>query len=133
MLNSQNNPAENELYADLIKWLAPQGYSFFKIMPDGSLSALNKFIFTTGLVTHVEWHTPYKRRWCYEHLGDAISALSLYTGEGDPSGPWLKYKGQGPERHNPHMYEKDRHGIFRRLPNEKLKAEALWPGLSQPI
>ncbi len=126
MQSLQNNPVENELYADLIKWLTPQGYGCFKIMPDGSLSALSEFIFTTDLVTNVDWDG-YRHRWCYERLSDAILALALYTGEGDPIGPWLKYRARGPERHNPNMYERDKRGLYKRIPNERLNVVALWP------
>lgn len=114
-------------YRELAAWLIPQGYGPFKVMPDGSLAALNKFIFTTGLLTGVEWHNAYVRRWCYEGRAEAFLALSLFDGQGDPHGPWLKYKGIGPERHNPLMYERDEHGLWKRRDWANVNVVKLWP------
>lgn len=128
------NPIElGREYCELAEWLIPQGYGPFKVMLDGSLAALNKFIFTTGLLTGVEWHNAYEHRWCYESWVEALLALSLFEGQGDPQGPWLKYKGIGPERHNPLMYERDERGLWKRRDWANVNVVKLWPKLKSPI
>ena len=40
-------------------------------------------------------------RWCYDGMHAATEALEAWTGEGDPPGEWIKFKGIGPDN-RPH-------------------------------
>ena len=81
----------------LIKSLEEQGYFAIKELPDGTLCGLCRFAFTIGLMIGLD-ETGYYGRYCYSNLSDAREALISYLGEGDPTGPWIKYKGTGGER-----------------------------------
>ncbi len=66
-----------------------------RLIPGQGLCLLRRFIYTTGLLTHVsldETGCSYAARYCYAHIGDAFSALASWNGEGDPPGPWIKEK-----------------------------------------
>lgn len=67
------------------------GYEVFSRTPSGKICGLLKMMFTTGLVVGISKYG-YERRYCYEHFSDALDALKSFTGEGDPSGPWIKEK-----------------------------------------
>jgi hypothetical protein len=76
-----------------------QGHGYYSIreIPGQGFCGLMKFAFTTGLVIGMEsWG--YKGRYCYSSASDAQVALDAWNGEGDPGGPWIKYKGIGGER-----------------------------------
>jgi|SRR5688572_8018361 len=68
-----------------------------------------RFMFTFAVVNHLKqksarWIT-FEGRWCYQdHTAASLAAL-IWEGEGDPPGPWIKYKGTGPERHNPIIFD----------------------------
>lgn len=75
-------------------------YTDVRELPNGGLVGLSKMAYTTGLVVGLE-DTGYAGRYCYERASDARGALNAWTGEGDPPGPWIKYKGHGGERLGP--------------------------------
>jgi hypothetical protein len=75
-------------------------YSSVRRLPSGELAGLSRMAYTTGLVVGLD-DTGYRGRYCYERTCDAQDALDGWTGEGDPSGPWIKYKGTGGERLGP--------------------------------
>ena len=79
---------------DLIKYLEKQGYQRIKEIPKRGLCGLQEFVFTIGLIHDLD-EDGYGGRWCYpkERAVDAVLALELWDGEGDPPGPWIKYKG----------------------------------------
>ena len=88
-----------EIDPDLIAFLAEEGYIALRLMPDGSVAGVNPFIFTHGLCTRLDFGG-YHARWCYPSRDDALIALAIWSGEGDPPGPWIKQKGPV-ERRNP--------------------------------
>ena len=47
----------------------------------------------------------YRTRYCYPTIEAAEAALGVWTGDGDPPGPWIKQKPE--ERHGPGMSEKE--------------------------
>lgn len=89
---------------DLIEYLKGQGYYSLKEIPGRGVCGLMKFAFTTGLVIGMDENL-YYGRYCYANEDDAIKAISEWNGEGDPGGPWIKYKGIPEERVNPIMEE----------------------------
>jgi hypothetical protein len=59
------------------------------------LCVTQRFIFTTGLLTHVSFDGlsyRYAARYCYPSHRDALEALAAWDGQGDPPGPWIKEK-----------------------------------------
>lgn len=83
----------------LIAFLEEQGYYSLREVEGRGLCGLMKFIFTTGLVLGLDEHS-YRGRYCYSSAADAQSALDSWDSQGDPGGPWIKYKGEGGERSN---------------------------------
>lgn len=64
------------------------------------LCALQRFIFTTGLVYGID-DMMVEGRYCYENYYDAKEALYNWTGEGDPQDEdWIKHKGRSGEWSN---------------------------------
>lgn len=88
---------------DLEAMLRSEGYIALRLMPDGHIAGVNPFAFTFGLCTRLDWNG-YEDRWCFEQPADALLALVLWNGEGDPPGPWIKRKG-GPEYCNPKLFD----------------------------
>jgi hypothetical protein len=87
---------------DLKAYLETEGYYGIREIPGKGLCGLRKFIFTTGLVIGMD-EVQYYGRYCYSDESDALKALNEWNGKGDPSGPWIKYKGAPEERSNPEM------------------------------
>lgn len=71
--------------------------------------AIMKFLFSYGLVSNLNTRetlaAPYQGRWCYPSFTEALLAMATWNLQGDPPGPWIKYKGAGPERHNPKLFD----------------------------
>ncbi len=88
---------------DLHAMLRSEGYSVLRVMPDGNIAGIRKFLFTYGLCTHLDW-SGYGERWCFEDPASAIIALELWDGRGDPPGPWIKRKGRE-EYCNPKLFD----------------------------
>lgn len=80
------------------------GYIVVRQLQDGRWIGVIRMIFTTGLCIGLHAHG-YSGRYCYDRLYDAVEAAKTYTGEGDPSGPWIKYKGHNGERSHPQHHE----------------------------
>lgn len=91
----------------LIKLLEKEGYYSIKYVDGKGLCGLREFAFTVGLCYGLE-ETSYAGRYCYpKHLSDdAVIALSVWNGKGDPIGSWVKHKGIGGEWGNPNEYSK---------------------------
>lgn len=83
----------------LIDFLESAGYYNIKFIPNLGLCGLKRFAFTTGLVVGMDNYS-YKGRYCYPIHADAVKAINEWNGVGDPSGEWVKYKGEGGERTN---------------------------------
>ncbi len=75
-----------------------------KVM-NGKVYALNRFIYTTGLLVGVNEHT-YEHRYCYPNHADAREAFATWDGVGLAPGNWIKRKGSDGEMANPD-YAKD--------------------------
>lgn len=75
-------------------------YECLRQVPGHGLCGLHKFMFTTGLVFGID-EQGYHGRYCYTQWADAWKALRAWDGTGDPSGPWIKYKGPPTERLGP--------------------------------
>ena len=76
------------------------GYFHVRRLPSGEIVGLAPFVSTIGLVRGLN-PSGYTSRFCYPSIEDAIAAISSWTGDGDPPGPWLKEKGIGIDRANP--------------------------------
>lgn len=74
-----------------IEWLNANGYSHIKVMHDDTVCALQKNLYTTGIVVGLD-RVGWSRRYCYEHFSEAREALVQWDGKGDPPGPWIKEK-----------------------------------------
>lgn len=74
-----------------IEFLNENGYTHIKAMQDGTVCALQKQLFTTGIIVGINRHG-WSRRYCYEREYDAREALIQWDGVGDPPGPWVKEK-----------------------------------------
>jgi hypothetical protein len=114
--------------ADLAAELGNNGYLVLRRMPDGHIAGINKFLFTYGLCTRVDF-TGYHARWCYECAEDALEALFLWDGVGDPPGPWIKQKGPV-ERLNPLLFEIVGHNADGReigIRKAGVDPQSLWP------
>lgn len=80
-------------------FLCEQGYRELRVV-GATVCGLNRFNFTIGLVVGLSFEG-YERRYCYEHLQDARSALAKWDGVHHPAGPWIKCKGAGIDLLNP--------------------------------
>jgi hypothetical protein len=90
----------NENFAMLME---SEGYTDVRLLESGEWAGLRKFIYTTGLVVGLD-RTGYRTRFCYQHTDEARAALEVWTGSGDPPGPWLVRKGEGGDYRNPMMF-----------------------------
>ena len=79
---------------ELIEYLDSQGYTHIKEIPGRGLCGFRDFMFTIG-VCHDLDEDGFGGRWCYprSRMVDALIVLDIWDGEGDPPGPWVKYKG----------------------------------------
>lgn len=72
------------------------------LLESGEWAAVRPFIYTFGLLVGLDvWQ--YRTRFCYPRLDLALHALLTWDGSGDPPGSWLKEKGSGAARLNPHV------------------------------
>jgi hypothetical protein len=65
------------------------------------MCSVHRMIFTTAVTVGVDNKGNYEGRYCYNSFWDATRALKEWDGQGDPPGPWIKYKGEGGERRRP--------------------------------
>lgn len=82
------------LFAEL-KTLGDGTYAYLCRKGD-RVCGIGRFAYTWGLMVGMTRETPYERRYCYEHAGDALIALVDWDGTDDahPAGPWIKCKGK---------------------------------------
>lgn len=69
-----------------------EGYLVTNRIEGHGLCGVLPMAFTYGLMLGLT-ETGYESRYCYEHRDDAIHALAIWDGTGDPPGPWIKHKG----------------------------------------
>jgi hypothetical protein len=71
--------------------LEREGYYHIRVLPVG-VAALRDYVNTCDIVFGITG-TAYRGRYSYPEPVSARTALNQWNGTGDPSGPWLKYKG----------------------------------------
>jgi hypothetical protein len=94
------SPEPVGLSAETILSYVAHGYRDLCHKGEAGVCAVMPFLFTGGLITGL-WEMGYKGRYCYETLGEALAALSVWDGSCDPPGSWIKYKGEDGERMGP--------------------------------
>jgi hypothetical protein len=85
--------ADAETHAQLTRF----GYSRVRKLANGEWAGMLAMLFTYALVYGLDEFGDYKWRYCYEHAGDVVLALSLWDGTGHPPGAWIKRKGHPAE------------------------------------
>lgn len=95
---------EANIDPDIAAMLRNEGYAYLRLMPDGHIAGVKKYLFTFGICTRLDW-SGYADRWCYESQSDAIVALAMWDGIEDPPGPWIKHKGLAADRNNPKLFD----------------------------
>lgn len=75
------------------------GYISVRKLPGDIWIGVTRMIYTAGLCVGLTIDG-YSGRYCYPTLMDAADAAKVWDGNGDPPGPWIKYKGDGGERLN---------------------------------
>lgn len=78
------------------------GYAFVRLLPTGEVAGLQRMIFTVALMVGLD-PVGYRTRFCYQRAAEAIEAISVWDGLGDPPGYWITEKGRT-ERHNPRIF-----------------------------
>jgi hypothetical protein len=89
--------AQLELTDELKANLESQGYMSLRVIPNKGICGLLRLAYTMGLVVGID-ETGYYGRYCYPEAHQAVIGLLTWNGEGDPSGEWLKWKGEGGDR-----------------------------------
>ncbi len=84
---------------ELQEHLTAEGYTFLTEFEGRGLCGVFKFMFTVAVVIGID-SMGYKGRYCYGSEYEAVHAIMHWTGQGDPPGDWIKYKGEGGERSN---------------------------------
>jgi hypothetical protein len=86
---------------ELMAILEENGYIAIRHIPGRGLCALHRLLFTVGIVYGLD-ETSYEGRYCYENWYEAVTAFAEWSGDGDPSGPWIVNKARRlRDRHNP--------------------------------
>jgi hypothetical protein len=102
----------------MYNFLEKEGYYNIKEIPNKGLCALYRFAFTTGLVIGIH-SIGYIGRYCYQLHADAVKAINEWDGVGDPSGNWIKYKGEGGERSNNLLEKESEQKVCTKCGNKK--------------
>lgn len=84
-------------FAHIYEFFIDNGYVKARHIKGLGYCAIKRFAFTAGLVVGID-ATGYRGRYCYANRKEAEDALLAWDGAGDPSGDWIKYKGEGGER-----------------------------------
>lgn len=82
------------------EYLEEQGYAGVRQCQNGVWIGISAQIYTFGLCVGLD-EFGYRVRYCYENWMDVWYANRSYSGEGDPSGPWIKRKGPDGEKLGP--------------------------------
>lgn len=66
----------NDLYNvnedDFKAFLAKEGYTVFKKLPDGEWVAIMPLAFSTSVCCGIDYISPFKYRWCFKKPSDAV-------------------------------------------------------------
>ena len=116
--------------SDLASVLRENGYIAWRLMPDGTMNGVMKFLFTYGLMVGFDL-VGYRRRYCYGNLGDAVAALATWDGAGDPPGPWIKEKPS--DRCGPGAKGRQMRTRSQREPNEMIDKLAALEAVMEPL
>lgn len=87
-----------------LKVMQEEGYLLWRELPDGTVAGVKGFLFTYGLMVGVT-AMGYSHRYCFPDARSAQLALSDWSGDGDPDGPWIKRKGLDGEYSNPQLFK----------------------------
>ncbi len=79
------------------------GYEMVRPTPRG-LAGLQRYLYTVAIVVGID-EAGYVGRYCFPSFMSALVAFDEWSGDGDPPGPWIKYKGRGGERYGPGITE----------------------------
>lgn len=99
------------LTKELREFFESQGYYSLREIEGKGICALLDFVFTTGLIIHID-EVGYLGRYCYhtkEEAQQSLDVMELYwptNPNEDAIGNWVKYKGLPNERSNPN-YKKE--------------------------
>ncbi|MBB2915898.1 hypothetical protein [Cupriavidus alkaliphilus] len=79
--------------AKFAAWLAQNGYTQVRRLPDGSYAGVSRLLFTTALYIGLDvWG--WERRYCYESERDALAALAaLETSDDEPTLGYVAKRG----------------------------------------
>jgi hypothetical protein len=84
----------------LEKFFKELGFEGVKYIQGKGYCGVQKYAFTYGLVYNIDI-TGYQGRYCYPNKFNALAALQIWDGQGDPPGLWIKHKGDGIDKTNP--------------------------------
>lgn len=87
----------------ILKYLASCGFSHLGELEGRGLCGIHPQIFTHAIAYGIDEEGNIEGRYCFTERIDAVIALSLWDGKGDPSGDWIKHKGQSGEYRNPKL------------------------------
>ena len=91
----------------LLEFLEAEGVYFgIKEIPGRGFCAVHNYLFTTGLLYGLDFQG-LEGRYCYKNPVEAVVALHLWDGQGDPPGNWIKHKGRAGEWSNPKYFQSD--------------------------
>lgn len=96
----RNIKAKKPLPHEMLKVAEDAGWSCLKVI-DGEVYGLCRMIFTIGLMCKCEENS-YERRYCFETLLDAYTALEEWDGVRHPGVRWVKLKGKYEGQHANH-------------------------------
>lgn len=85
----------------LNEFLLTQGFSSLKYIEGRGLCGIKDFMFTVAICYGIN-EVGFNGRYCYpkEYRKDAILAFSIWDGNEDPIGNWIKHKGLSGEYGN---------------------------------
>jgi len=83
-----------------LKWVESLGYQGAIERGPAGICAVQQLLYSGALVVGID---PFEHtgRYCYESVELASAALATWDGEGDPPGPWIKFKSASCERLGP--------------------------------
>lgn len=86
---------------ELKEFLENEGYCHLTEINGRGVCGVMRFMFTYGLVYGLD-ESGYKGRYCFDNAIEAAVSLAVWSGSGDPSGKWIKHKGDT-EYSNPNL------------------------------
>jgi hypothetical protein len=105
-VTSKNNKMEeSQILVELTEILKKEGYTDFKYIESKGLCAINRFMFTHGVLVNLS-EIGYARRYCFHTYAEAKIALMLWDGTSEHiSGNWIKCKGDCNDLSNPNYIQ----------------------------